>query len=65
MAGTTAPKPSTSQARPRSSANGTAPPVPSAATGTRTRMPRPAALNRLRMAMTPLRRIMRRTARRA
>jgi hypothetical protein len=60
-----APQTSTTHARPGPSANGTAPPVPSGATKARTYMRRPAALDRLRMAMTSLRRIVRRTARRA
>jgi hypothetical protein len=64
MPETTAPRPSTTPARPRPSANGTAPPVPPEATKARTRMRRPAAVDKFRMAMTPLRRMMRRTARR-
>jgi hypothetical protein len=59
------PQTSTTHPRPVPSANGTAPPAPSGATKARTYMRRPAALDRLRMAMTPLRRIVRRTAHRA
>lgn len=64
MPETIAPRPSTTPTRPRSSANGTAPPVPSEATTGRTRMWRLAAVDKFQMAMTPLRRMMRRTARR-
>ena len=59
-----APHPSTTATRPRLSPNGTAPPMPSEATKAPARTRRPAALGRLRMAMTPLRRMIRRTARR-
>jgi hypothetical protein len=46
----------------RPSRNGTAPPVPSEATKTPSGMPRPGAGDRLRAAMAPLRRMMRRTS---
>jgi hypothetical protein len=65
MPETTAPRPTTTPARPRPSANGIAPPVPPEATKARARMRWPAALGRFGTAMTPLRRIMRRAARRA
>jgi hypothetical protein len=56
--------PSATPTRPRPSANGTAtPPVPPGATNAHMRTRRPAVLDRFRMAMTPLRRVMRRTAR--
>ena len=56
-----APHPSTTT-RLRPSRNGTAPPVPSEATKTPSGMPRPEAGDRLRAAMAPLRRMMRRTS---
>ncbi len=65
MPETTAPDTSATHTRPRPSGNGTAPPVPSEATKAHIRMRRLAAVDRFRMAMTPLRRMMRRTARRA
>jgi hypothetical protein len=49
-------------ALPRQPDNGTNPPVPAEATKTPTRQGRPAPLDWFRMAMTPLRRIMRRGA---
>lgn len=52
------PRPSITPTRPRLSPNGTAPPMPPEATKA------PARMQRFRMAMTPLRRMMRRTARR-
>jgi hypothetical protein len=55
-----APHPSTTALRP--SRNGTAPPIPSEATQTPSRMPRPGAAGRLRTAMAPLRRMMHRTS---
>jgi len=64
MPETTAPDTSTTHARPRPSANGTAPPVPSEATKAHMRIWL-GAVDRFRMAMTSLRRMMRRTARRA
>jgi len=64
MPETTAPRPSTTSARPRPSANGSAPPVPSEATKAHMRMWL-GAVGRFRMAITPLRQMMRRTARRA
>ena len=64
MPETAAPRPSTTPTRPRPSANGTAPPVASETTTGRTRMWRLAAVDKFQMAMTPLRRMMRRTARR-
>jgi hypothetical protein len=64
MPETTAPDTSPPHARPRPSANGTAPPVPPEATKARMRMWL-GAVDRFRIAMTPLRRMMRRTARRA
>ena len=64
MTETTAPRPSTTPTRPRPSANGTAPPLPSETTTGRTRMWRLAAVDKFQMAMTPLRRMMRRSARR-
>jgi hypothetical protein len=60
-----APQTSTTHPQPRPSANGTAPPLPSWATKAPIYRRRPAALDRFRMAMTPLRRITHRTARRA
>ena len=65
MPETTASPPSTTPAPPRPSANGTNPPAPPEATKTPTRLGRPAPLDRFRLAMTPLRRMMRRTGRRA
>jgi hypothetical protein len=59
-----APHPGAAPTRPRPSPNGTAPPMPPQATKAPARTRRPAALDRFRMAMTPLRRMMRRTARR-
>jgi hypothetical protein len=56
-----APHPSTTTTRPRPSRNGTAPPMPSDVTKAPARMQRPAALDRFRTAMAPLRRMMRRT----
>jgi hypothetical protein len=53
-----APRPGTTPTRPRLSPNGTAPPTPSEATKA------PARMQRFRMAMTPLRRMIHRTARR-
>jgi hypothetical protein len=64
MSETTAPDASTTHARPHLSADGSAPPVPPEATEAHLRM-RLGAVDRFRMAMTPLRRMMRRTARRA
>ena len=55
-----APHPSTTT-RLRPSRNGTAPPIPSEAAKTPSRMPQPSAAGRLRTAMAPLRRMMRRT----
>jgi hypothetical protein len=63
MPETTAPRSRATPARPRPSANGTAPPVPSQATKAHMRIGRLGAVDRFRMAMTPLRRMMRRTAR--
>jgi hypothetical protein len=60
-----APHPSTVTTRPRPSRNGTAPPMPSAATKRPARMRRPAALDRFRTAMAPLRQMMRRAFHRA
>jgi len=60
-----APHPSTTHTLPRPSANGTTPPVLPKSAKAPARMRWPAALDRFRMAMTPLRRMMRRTARRA
>ena len=65
MPETTAPRPSATRAWPRPSANGTAPPVPSEATKANMRVRRLSAVDRFRTAMTPLRRMMRRTAGRA
>jgi len=65
MPETTAPRSRATPARLRPSANGTAPPVPSQATKAHMRIARLGAVDRFRMAMTPLRRMMRRTARRA
>jgi hypothetical protein len=65
MPETTAPRPSTTPAGPRPSANGTAPLVPSESTKAHMRIGWLGAVDRFRMAMTPLRRMMRRTARRA
>jgi hypothetical protein len=65
MPETTAPRPSITPAPPRPWADGTAPPVPSEATKAHIRMRQLAAVDRFRKAMTPLRRMMRRTARRA
>jgi hypothetical protein len=59
----TAPHASTTHTLPRPSANGTSPPALPETTKARTRMQWPALLERFRMAMTPLRRIMRRAAR--
>jgi hypothetical protein len=56
-----APHPSTTT-RLRPSRNGTAPPIPSEATKTPSGMPRPGVAGRLRTAMAPLRRMMRRTS---
>jgi hypothetical protein len=58
------PRPSTTPTRPRLSPNGTAPATPSEATKAPASKRRPATLDRFRMAMTPLRQMMRRTARR-
>jgi hypothetical protein len=65
MPETTASRPTTTPALPHPSANGSAPPVPPEAMKARAWMRWPAALGRFGMAMTPLRRIMRRAARRA
>jgi hypothetical protein len=54
-----APHASTTHTLPRPSANGTTPPVLPQAAKTPTRMRWPTALDRFRMAMTPLRRITR------
>jgi hypothetical protein len=56
-----APHPSTTT-RLRPSRNGTAPPMPSQATKTPRRMPRPTAADRFRTAMAPLRRLLRRVS---
>jgi hypothetical protein len=56
-----APHPSTTT-RLRPSRNGTAPPIPAEATKTPSSVPRPSAAGRLRTAMAPLRRMMRRTS---
>ena len=56
-----APHPSTTT-RLRPSRNGTAPPIPSEATKTPSRTSRPGVAGRLRTAMAPLRRMMRRTS---
>jgi hypothetical protein len=56
---------STTDPQLRPSANGAAPLVPFESTKIHTRMRRPAALDRIRMAMTPLGRIVRRATRRA
>ena len=56
-----APHPSATT-RLRPSRNGTAPPIPTEATKAPSRMPRPGAAGRLRTAMAPLRRMMRRTS---
>jgi hypothetical protein len=55
------PHPSTTTTAPRPSRNGTAPPMPSEVTKGPARMQRPAAIDRFRTAMAPLRRMMRRT----
>jgi hypothetical protein len=60
----TAPDASTTHTLPRPSANGTAPPVLPEATKAPTPMRRLAALDRLRVAMTPLRRFVRGSSRR-
>lgn len=60
-----APHASTTHTQPRPSANGTTPPVLPQAAKAPTRIRRPTALDRFRLAMTPLRRMMRRTSRRA
>jgi hypothetical protein len=59
-----APPPSITPTRPRPSPNGTAPPMPPQATKAPAHMRRPAPLDRFGIAMTPLRRMIRRTARR-
>lgn len=59
-----APRPSTTPTRPRLSPNGTAPATPSEATKAPAGKRPPGSLDRLRMAMMPLRQMMRRTARR-
>ncbi len=59
-----APHSSPTTTRPRLSRNGTAPPTPSEATTTPARTLRPAALDRFRTAVAPLRQMMRRTFRR-
>jgi hypothetical protein len=59
-----APPPSITPTRQRPSPNGTAPPMPPETTKAPARMRRPATLDRFRMAMTPLRRMIRRTPRR-
>jgi hypothetical protein len=56
------PETTSNAALPRQPANGTNPPVPAEATQTPARQGRPAPLDWFRMAMTPLRRIMRRGA---
>jgi hypothetical protein len=56
-----APHPSTTTTRPHPSRNGTAPPASSAATKASARTQRPAALDRFRTAVAPLRQMMRRT----
>lgn len=56
-----APYPSTTTTRLRPSRNGTAPPTPSEVTKAPARTHRPAALDRFRTAVAPLRQMMRRT----
>ena len=59
-----APPPSTTTTRPRPSPNGTAPPMPAQAAKAPARGQQPAGPGRFRAAMTPLRRMLRRAARR-
>ncbi len=65
MPKTTEPRTGAAPTRLRPSANGTVPPAPPEATTARMRMLLSEAVGRFRMAMTPLRRIVRRPARRA